>query len=54
MLSKFMKTRGAIGTGITIGLVGLVTGFVLFDPVQLVVSVALVGCEVQLWIEKKD
>ncbi len=49
-----MKTRGAIGTGITIGLVGLVTGFVLFDPVQLVVSVALIGCEVPRWIEKKD
>jgi|TARA_R110000782_G_scaffold220646_1_gene307872 hypothetical protein len=49
-----MKTRGAIGTGMLIGLVGLVTGFVIFDPVQLVVSVTLIACEVQLYLEKKD
>jgi len=53
MLSKFMKSRAAIGTGLTIGLFGLVTGIVLFDPVQLLVSVVLIGTEVDLWIKSK-
>jgi hypothetical protein len=54
MLSKFMKSRAAIGTGLTIGLFGLVTGIVLFDPVQLVVSVALIGTEIDQWFNRKD
>ena len=53
MLSKFMKSRAAIGTGMTIGLVGLVTGFVLFDPVQLIVSATLIALEVDMWIDSR-
>lgn len=53
MFSKFMKSRAAIGTGLTIGLFGLVTGILLFDPVQLVVSVALIGTEIDLWFKSK-
>jgi len=52
MFSKIMKSRAAIGTGLTIGLFGLVTGFVIFDPVQLVVSVALIGTEIDLWLKQ--
>ncbi len=48
-----MKSRAAIGTGLTIGLFGLVTGILLFDPVQLVVSVALIGTEIDLWFKSK-
>ena len=54
MLSKLMKTRAAIGTGMLIGLIGLVTGLVMFDPVQLVVSATLIGCEVDQWLNKED
>lgn len=52
MFSKFMKTRAAIGFGLTIGLVGLVAGIVMFDPVQIVVSVTLIGCEVDQWLKR--
>ena len=52
MLSKFMKTRAAIGTGMLIGLIGIVTGLVIFDPVQLIVSAALIATELEMLFKK--
>jgi hypothetical protein len=53
MLSKFMKTKSAIGTGLTIGAIGLLTAIFNFDPVQAVTSCALIVCEISLYLESR-
>jgi|TARA_B110000902_G_scaffold252438_1_gene313904 hypothetical protein len=51
MLKSFMKTKGACGTGITIGAVGALTAVFNFDPIQLVVSITLLLTELMILLE---
>lgn len=50
---NFMKSKKAIGIGITIGAIGAITSIFNFDPIQLTVSTILILCEVHLMLEKK-